>query len=307
MIRVTLLSQFFSQLMSYKDNMSSSDGANLVRHSYKAAAPLPFKPVLDWGKVTHVCWEWFSQPAGLSASQSVPCGPIISAQKPLLFYWVVATHNKSLPRTSEMEGGIPVTWGCVCVCVCVCVFPLRCLCFICFLLLFVPAASLQSHSPFIYRRCSLGQKVVCVFMTEEPGGACVCIQRTELGTTQAPMREEMKRREPKKWKEYSKSSRTTNSIPLNPLNPWLSSRLCKHRIKMFCVCVCLQPGPRAWWWARCRGAHAGRPPQASRRGRWRLVGWRSSAASWRTGSSAGLCCAQTSSSSTKTRKKPNHR
>uniref|UniRef100_A0A3Q3VU06 Protein kinase domain-containing protein n=1 Tax=Mola mola TaxID=94237 RepID=A0A3Q3VU06_MOLML len=40
---------------------------------------------------------------------SVPCGLIISAQKPLLCHWAAAAHNKSLPRTSEIEVGIPVT------------------------------------------------------------------------------------------------------------------------------------------------------------------------------------------------------
>lgn len=71
--------------------------------------------------------------------------------------------------------------------------------------------------------------------------------------------------------------------------------------------MCHQPGQRAWWWARCREDRAAQPPRASTRGLWRRGGWRSSAASWRTGSCAGSCCVRTSSTSTKTRKKPNRR
>lgn len=89
--------------------------------------------------------------ASQPVTQSVPCGLIISVQKPLLCRRGIATRSKSLPRTSVIEMGDPCHPR-----LCVCLFRHHTLYFICSLSLFVPTASLQSHSPLISRRCSLG-------------------------------------------------------------------------------------------------------------------------------------------------------
>ncbi len=118
MIHVTFLNQSLSRLMSYKDNMRSTVGTNLMslwNIAIKAAIPsLQTCPWLSSGYT-----RLFRRIQ--SASHSVPCGPIISAERPLLLYWLVATHNKSLPRTSEIEGG-SLSPKAMCMCVCVCVF-----------------------------------------------------------------------------------------------------------------------------------------------------------------------------------------
>lgn len=69
----------------------------------------------------------------------------------------------------------------------------------------------------------------------------------------------------------------------------------------------LQPGPRVWWWVRQPVALVGPLHQVSKMGNWRLAGWKSKGASWRTGSYVGLCCVLTTSTSTKMRKRLNPR
>lgn len=89
--------------------MSRSDGANQMSHR-DIALRLPYPSLLNLSLTElrfHTLVEDDSVDQPVTAS--VPCGLIISAQKPLQRHWSVATHNKSLPRTSEIEMGISVT------------------------------------------------------------------------------------------------------------------------------------------------------------------------------------------------------
>lgn len=238
---------------------------------------------------------WCSQSAPGSQSHVV----LLSKLKSLCHWVPAAAHYFQGPQR-EME--IPVTWGCVCVCVCA----LYKVCFICFC-----CYQCRVPLPFI---CSRQSSLSCMFMTAKPNWVtecvypcvskhvCVGVQHTKWDITPAPISDQMERQE---------LHQRFILILFNPQPLVFCLYMCgmKNRGKslLLCVSVCLQPGPRAWWWVKCPGARAARRRPASRRERWRPVGWRSSAASWRTGSCAGLCCAQTSCSFTKMRKKPNHR
>lgn len=222
----TLLNLFFSQL--HKDSLQRQNWCHIETWLW-SCHPLCVKPVLDWAQVTRVCWGWFRQPA----SQSVPCGPIIPTQTPPPFY-LLATHNESLPTTSEKKGGEPVTWGCVCVCVCARV------CAACP----PPEQSLFYLLSVIIWVCCLSVVPLRLHLeTSQPGAeGCVCswqkclAKHTQWGIVQASVREKMKRHEPMQRK---KSSRTTKSITFNPSSPSRHACLCIHWLKSLFVCMCV--------------------------------------------------------------------